>query len=422
MDARAQAGGDPVSWRRWIYLTVEAGGSNSSARYFDDFMVVMILANVLAVILESVPSIHAEFATAFSVFDVVSVAIFTIEYALRLWASIEIPAVRQRGPLLGRLMFARRPAQIIDFLAFAPSYLSVFMPAADLRVLRMFRLLRFLKLVRYSPAMVTLGRALYEERRALVGAMILMIGTAVFSGTIMYLIEGATQPKQFGTIPDAMWWALATLTTIGYGDAVPVTPLGKMFGSLVMISGLGLFALPIGIVATAFVNEIHRRDFVVTWGMVARVPLFSALDAAAIAEVMKIMRTRAVSAGTVIAARGEEAEGMFFIADGEVKVQLPRGHIKLGAGEFFGELALLKRVKRMGTVTAISRTHMMIIDALDFENLLDRDETLRARIFEIADERLAGEWADVSSDVVVDELDQRPSVTPLGDPIGGDSQ
>ncbi len=417
MDTRALAGGDPVSWRRWIYLTVEAGGSNTSARYFDDFMVVLILFNVLAVILESVPSIQRACATAFSVFDVVSVAIFTVEYALRLWASIEIPAIRQRGALLGRLMFARRPAQIIDFLAFVPSYFTFLWPGVDLRVLRMFRLLRFLKLVRYSPAMVTLGRALYEERRALVGAMILMIGTAVFSGTIMHLIEGAAQPKQFGTIPDAMWWALATLTTIGYGDAVPVTPLGKMFGAIVMICGLGLFALPIGIVATAFVNEIHRRDFVVTWGMVARVPLFSALDAAAIAEVMKIMRTRAVSAGTVIAARGEEAEGMFFIADGEVRIQLPRKQITLGAGEFFGELALLKRVKRMGTVTAVSRTHMMIIDALDFENLLDRDETLRARIFEIADERLAGEWADASTEVVGDELVQRPSNRPLGDPI-----
>ena len=140
-------------------------------------------------------------------------------------------------------MFASRPSQIIDFLAFAPSYLSLMMPGMDLRVLRMFRLLRFLKLVRYSPAMVTLGRALYEERRALIGATILMMGTAVFSGTVMHVIEGQAQPKAFGTIPDAMWWALATLTTIGYGDAVPITALGKMFGAVVMICGLGLFAL-----------------------------------------------------------------------------------------------------------------------------------------------------------------------------------
>jgi voltage-gated potassium channel len=414
---RLSADDGKITWRRWCYIVVEAGGSSKGARFFDDFMVGLIILNVLAVILESVPSIFEPLKTEFYVFDFVSIIIFTIEYAVRLWAAIEIPAIRQRGAFYGRLTFASRPSQIIDLLAFAPSYLSFFMPGLDLRVLRMFRLLRFLKLVRYSPAMVTLGRALYEERRALVGAMILMMGTAVFSGTIMHVIEGQAQPERFGTIPDAMWWALATLTTIGYGDSVPITPLGKIFGAVVMICGLGLFALPIGIVATAFVNEIHRRDFVVTWGMVARVPLFSALDAAAIAEVMKIMRTRAVSAGTVIAARGEEAEGMFFIADGEVKIQLPRGHIKLGGGEFFGELALLKRVKRMGTVTAVTRTHMMIIDALDFENLLDRDETLKARILQIADERLAGDWADASSEVVADELEQHPSVRPLGDPI-----
>jgi voltage-gated potassium channel len=404
-------------WRRRIYIIVEAGGSSAGARMFDDFMVGLIILNVLAVILESVPSIHTPYAMEFFIFDAVSVAFFTAEYVLRLWASIEIAAIRQRGPFLGRLMFASRPSQVIDFLAFAPSYLSWMMPGMDLRVLRMFRLLRFMKLVRYSPAMVTLGRALYEERRALVGATILMMGTAIFSGTVMHVIEGHAQPDKFGTIPDAMWWALATLTTIGYGDAVPITAFGKMFGAVVMICGLGLFALPIGIVATAFVNEIHRRDFVVTWGMVARVPLFSTLDAAAIAEVMKIMRTRAVSAGTVIAARGEEAEGMFFIADGEVKVELPRGFIKLGAGEFFGELALLKRVKRTGTVTALTRTHMMIIDAVDFESLLNRDEVLRERIVAIAEERLAGEWADQTSDVVADELVQRPSDRPLGDPV-----
>ena len=265
--------------------------------------------------------------------------------------------------------------------------------------------------------MVTLSRALYEERRALSGALILMLGTAVFSGTVMHAIEGHAQPDRFGTIPDAMWWALATLTTIGYGDAVPITPVGKMFGSVVMICGLGLFALPIGIVATAFVNEIHRRDFVVTWGMVARVPLFASLDAAAIAEVMKIMRTRAVPAGNVIAARGENAEGMYFIADGEVKIALPRGEITLTAGEFFGELALLKRVKRVGTITAVTRTHLMIIDSFDFERLLNRDEALKARILDIAEERLTGDWADVPGDIVAEELEEQPPKRPMGDPV-----
>jgi voltage-gated potassium channel len=405
-------------FRRAVYITIEAGGSGRAAQVFDDFMVLLITFNVLAVILESVPSIHDPMRWEFRVFDLLSIGIFTAEYLIRLWASIEIPAVRQRGPFFGRLMFAGRPSQIVDLLAVAPSYLSLALPGADLRVLRIFRLLRFLKLVRYSPAMVTLGRALYEERRALIGALILMMGTAVFAGTIMHVIEAPAQPDKFGTIPDAMWWALATLTTIGYGDVVPVTPLGKIFGGLTMICGLGLFALPIGIVATAFVNEIHRRDFVVTWGMVARVPLFSTLDAAAIAEVMKIMRTRVVTAGTIIAARGEDAEGMFFIADGEVKIDMPRGTIKLGAGEFFGELALLRRVKRMGTVSAISRSQLMIIDAIDFEGLLSRDATLKERINAIADERLKGDWSDVPGEIVQEELVETPAPQrPMGDPI-----
>jgi voltage-gated potassium channel len=405
-------------WRRTVYTVIEAGGSGHAARIFDDFMVVLIVLNVIAVILESVPAIEAPFTREFQLFNIVSVGIFAIEYAARIWASIEIPAVRQRGPFRGRLMFASRPSQIIDFLAFAPAFMSFILPGIDLRLIRVFRLLRFLKLARYSPAMVTLSRALYEERRALTGALILMLGTAVFSGTVMHAIEGDVQPDKFGTIPDAMWWAIATLTTIGYGDAVPITPVGKMFGGVVMICGLGLFALPIGIVATAFVNEIHRRDFVVTWGMVARVPLFATLDAAAIAEVMKIMRTRAVPSGTVIAARGEEADGMFFIADGEVKISLPKGEIALAAGEFFGELALLKRVKRMGTITAVTRTHLMIIDAFDFERLLSRDEALKARILDIADERLTGDWADVPGDIVAEELQEAPPPKrPTGDPV-----
>ena len=400
--------------RHRLYSLLEAGGSTPTAAAFDQFMVGLISLNVFAVVLESVPSIERQFGTEFFAFEVVSIAIFTIEYLARLWVAIEIPIVRQRGPIVGRLMFASRFSMLVDLFAFAPFYIAALIVGGiDLRVLRVFRLLRFMKLVRYSPAMLTLRRALYEERRALVGAFILMIGTAVFSGAIMHAIE----PSNFQSIPEGMWWALATLTTIGYGDAVPHTPAGKIFGAMIMVLGLGLFALPIGIVATAFVNEIHRRDFVVTWGMVARVPLFSTLNAASIAEVMKIMRTRMLTPGTVLAARGDEAEGMYFIADGELRIDLPRRQLQLGAGEFFGEVALLKKVRRIGNVTALTRCHVMIIDAADFESLIRRDENLREQILAIAEERLAGDWADVTGDVTPEDLEQKPSVRPEGDPV-----
>jgi len=132
---------------------------------------------------------------------------------------------------------------------------------------------------------------------------------------------------------------------------------------------------------------------------------------------MKIMRTRMLAPGTVLAARGDDAEGMYFIADGELRVELPRGQLKLGAGEFFGEVALLKRVRRIGTVTALTRCHVMIIDASDFESLMRRDPGLREQITAIAEERLAGDWADATGDVVQDELEQHPSVRPEGDPV-----
>jgi voltage-gated potassium channel len=271
--------------------------------------------------------------------------------------------------------------------------------------------------VRFSPAMTTLSRALYEERRALVGALVLMVGTAVFAGAIMHMLEGHAQPEKFGTIPDAMWWALATLTTIGYGDAVPITPFGKLFGACVMIFGLGLFALPIGIIATAFVNEIHRRDFVVTWGMVARVPLFAALDAASISEVMRIMRTRMVPPGTVLAARGDEAEGMYFIADGEVQIRLKRRAITLGPGDFFGEVTLVKKVQRIGTIVAVTRCNLMMIDSADFDALMQRNSELRERIAAVAEERVV-DWQEATGDVMDTEIAQnREATRPVGDPI-----
>jgi voltage-gated potassium channel len=405
----------PASLRRQAYLALEA--SSPAATIVDNVLVVLILGNILAVILESVPSIHKTWAAEFHVFDVISITVFTVEYVARLWAAIEIPAIRHSGPLRGRITFALRPSMVIDFFAIAPSYLAFVLPGMDTRVLRVFRLLRFLKLVRFSPAMTTLSRALYEERRALMGALVLMVGTAVFAGAIMHMIEARAQPEKFGTIPDAMWWALATLTTIGYGDAVPITPLGKLFGSCVMIFGLGLFALPIGIIATAFVNEIHRRDFVVTWGMVAKVPLFAALDAASISEIMRIMRTRMVPPGTVLAAKGDEAEGMYFIADGEVHIRLKRRTVTLGPGDFFGEVALVKKVQRIGTITAATRCHLMMIDSADFDALMQRNDDLRDRIAAIAEERVV-EWVEATGDVLDAEMAQnREPPRPVGDPV-----
>jgi voltage-gated potassium channel len=211
-----------------------------------------------------------------------------------------------------------------------------------------------------------------------------------------------------------MWWAIVTLRTIGYGDVVPVTALGRVVASVTIFLGLIMVALPIGIVATAFAEEIHRRDFVVTWGMVARVPLFAELQATDIADIMRLLRAQQVEAGDVIARRGEPAHSMYFIAAGEVEIELKHERVRLGAGHFFGEIAALRRTRRSATVTAVMRTSLFVLDAHDLHVLMDREPRIAERIHEVARTRLGGEVVTPKGDLVAEELAEaetpRPSV------------
>ena len=220
----------------------------------------------------------------------------------------------------------------------------------------------------------------------------------------MYLAERDVQPDKFGTIPDAMWWAIVTLGTIGYGDVVPVTALGRMIATVTIFTGLVMIALPVGIIATAFANEVHRRDFVVTWAMVARVPLFAGLTAAEIADIIRLLRAQAVEPGGIIVRRGEPARSMYFVAAGEVEIELPKERVRLGVGHFFGEIAVLRRARRSATVVAVARTSLLVLDGNDLHALMERDARLSERIHAVARERVGGEIIGRSGDLVSEEL------------------
>src|SRR6185312_3262195 len=282
-------------------------------------LVFLILANVAAYTLESMPEIGERFATFFLCLERVSVIIFTIEYLTRIWTAPEDPSA-VRGRYVGRVAYALRPMMVIDLLSFAPAYVALFIPFVDLRFLRLVRLLRLLKIARYSPALTTLGQVLREERRALYGTLLLLLCAMVFAAATMHVIEGGDPNANaaFKTMPGSMYWAITTLTTVGYGDVAPVTGLGRLVAGLTMIMGLGLFALPVAILSTGFVNSIHRRDFVVTFGMLSRVPLFKDLDAQIIGELMVMLHARVASPGNVISAAGSRADAMYFVISGEV--------------------------------------------------------------------------------------------------------
>lgn len=373
--------------RRRLYVLLEAGRNDFASRSFDLFMVVLILANVGAVVAETEPSISKVLHDDLHLFDIVSVGIFTLEYLTRLWVSVEHPPLLGRPASQARLTWALTPPMLIDLAAILPFYLSLFFPF-DPQIALLFRLVRFLKLARATPALGTLGRVLYNERRAIFGAVIIMLGLIVVSATVMFELEGAAQPEAFGSIPRAMWWAITTLTTIGYGDVVPVTPLGKFMAGFVMIAGFGMFALPVAIISTGFAAEIHRRDFVVTWGMVARVPLFNGLDAVTIGNLVQLLHAQAVEPGTVLGRAGDEATGMYFIMSGQVQIDFPSGPVLLGEGEFFGERALLESGRRAANITAVTRCTLLKLQSADFARFTRRHPKVHARIVEVARARI----------------------------------
>lgn len=332
-------------------------------------LIVLILVNVVAVILESVPTIAGTYGTLFVVVEIVSTVIFTIEYGVRLWTAPEHPLLQSLKPLRARLRHAMSPAMVVDLLVILPFYVSL-IGGIDLRFLLLLRLARFFKLARYSPGFASLTEALWSERRALGASLIIFIGVLVIAAAAMRLAEHDAQPDKFATIPDALWWAVITLTTVGYGDVFPVTPAGKLIAGVTAITGVAMLALPVGIIATAFAREIQRRDFVVTWSMVSSVPLFAGLDAASIADVMRSLKSVTYEPGAVICRSGQQARAMFVVAEGEVVVETDDGPIGLAAGQCFGETAVLNRTPLHATVRAMQRAKVLILDAEDLHHLM----------------------------------------------------
>ena len=358
----------------------------SAGSRFIQLIIGLIVLNVAAMILASVPELDARFGTLFQAITILAVIVFALEYAARLW-TVAGHTQRKGSALSDRLGYAFSALGLIDLMAFLPA--AIVLATGEHPTLAALGVLPFFKLVRYSPAMRSLLAAVHAERRALIGCIVILIGAVLTFASLLYAIERDVQPDKLGTIPQAMWWAIVTLGTVGYGDVVPVTPLGKLISTFAIVSGFAMIALPVAIISTAFAEEVKRRDFVVTWGMLARVPLFSHLSAAEIADIMRLLRARTIEQGEVLVRRGDAASSMYFIAAGEVEIALPSQHVRLSDGTFFGEIALLHKTKPSGTVTATRKTRLLVLDAQDFHALIARMPTLADHVHTTAKARLA---------------------------------
>lgn len=252
--AGGQSGGGA---RQRVHEILElAQPGDRASRIADISILVLIVANVAAVVFDTVDTVHAAIGPQLLAFEYFSVAVFSVEYLLRLWSAPEAwPEIR---PLKARARWATSWYGVIDLLAIIPVYLPMLIPV-DLRMLRLFRLFRLgrlFKMGRYSRAFRTFGLVLRTKREELVIAVVAVLILLLITSSLMYFVENEAQPDVFTSIPASMWWGAAALTTVGYGDVYPVTALGRVLGVISAILGIGLFALPAGILASGFTDAL----------------------------------------------------------------------------------------------------------------------------------------------------------------------
>lgn len=245
------------AYRKQVYDVLESSDpAEPSSNLIATALQVLIALNVVAVVLESVPSIHRTYGHALNVFETASIGVFTAEYLFRLWCIVDSDDPKFGHRVMGRIRFMFTPFALIDMLVLLPAYIGLF-GGIDIRTLRVLRLLRLLKLARYSRSMFLLWDVICEEARA-IGASAFVLGMLlILASSVAYLFEHPAQPEAFSSIPQAMWWAIVTMTTVGYGDVTPVTIAGKIIAAIVSIVGIGMVALPAGLIAAGFVNRLH---------------------------------------------------------------------------------------------------------------------------------------------------------------------
>lgn len=243
--------------RQKVAKLFEPESTKLASKIIRGLIILVIGIAILSVILESVPSYHAEYEGVFLSLAITTTAFFAIEYILRLWTVPDLKAYQHLPALKARIKYIKSPEAIIDLVAFLPVILTF--NHVDLRMLRMLRLFSILKLTRYNQSLNILLTVVRNERHTILATFFILLIMLVVTSTGIYLIERDSQPEAFGSIPKAMWWAIITITTIGYGDVIPVTTLGQVFASVIVFIGIGIIALPTGILASGFSAQLNRR-------------------------------------------------------------------------------------------------------------------------------------------------------------------
>jgi len=351
-----------------IYALLRYSDPTPAARQLRVAHLIVLGIGLLAVILLSLDEFAKDYRHLLRGIIWTVTFIFFAEYLMRLWVAPEAPRYDQETPLKARLRWAGSLPGLINLLAVMPAFMfagGYTITGAD--AASVFCILWILKVGLHAPAFSTLARVVSNERAPIASVLILFAILLMMAATAAHMLERVRQPEQFGSLPGAMWWAVVTLTTTGYGDVVPLTAGGRIVGSMLMIAGIAVLALMTGVLATGFAQEERRREYLRVWEQVARVPLFASLGVVTLSEIVGKLRTRYYPQRITVVRRGDAGDSMFFISSGEVEVRLPNGgSVRLGEGAFFGEMALLERQPRTASVATTKPTTLLVLYASDF--------------------------------------------------------
>lgn len=375
-----------------IYGLLDPTSHGYAARQVRTLEVALILIGISSVSAGTVASLPSGAREVAAAITGLVATLFFFEYLARLWTAPENPHRHHVSAGRARFKWVISAEGVIDLLAVMPA-LAVAYGGAQVGAesASVFVLLWVLKLATHAPGVSMIARVFHNERSALGAAAALFVIVLFSAATIAHWLEGERQQEHFGSIPAALWWAMVTLTTTGYGDAVPLTPAGRMLGSLVMLCGISVLALLAGILATGFAAEVRRREFVRIWDLVAKVPFFSEVGAIAITDIVERLRSRSFPEGATVIRKGAAGDSMYFIVSGEVEVKLPSGTKTLTDGDFFGEMALLDRKPRSADVVTASPCTVLVLNVADFYQLAGQQPALIAAIEAEAKRRRAND-------------------------------
>lgn len=372
---------------------------SSRARLYRRAEATLILIGLLAMIVMTTLSLADAARSLASGVLIVIMVLFLIDAAVRLALNRAITAHERletedgdTARWIGTAWGALDVLTILPMAIAAPLYWT----PSGAPLLASLWLLRF---ARYSRGGRILATVILREREPILGVL-LLFGMVLTGGAVLgYLAERHAQPAVFTSVGASLWWAITTLTTTGYGDMVPVTPLGRMVGGAVMIGGLGTISLLAGILATGFAAELKRTEFLRSWDMISKVSFFENAGAATIADVASLLRPRDFPARSVVTRRGQPGDCMYFIVDGEVEILIEPKPVRLGPGAFFGEIAILTGAPRNATVITTKVTQLLSLDIADFRALAASRPELTDLIRKEADLRLGKATEQESEDI-----------------------